>query len=161
MSLTRAPVSRGPKRIIQRNNSRIDRNTVDNTVQGITMHTVTERETLTRLILTGWALFDGTASTQRGRLLMSIFRNGQRVAPVLAIGETFDVNDPLEVLIRDSFGVTIKTAVGEIVGSRTNIDTKIQRKLMPGDLIVFEVVSSGSTAIFSWIGDCTLWLKLA
>ncbi len=152
---------RAPKRLIQRINSIVKADTVVNVEVNNALHTVLERSTLTRLRMTGNASAGGTGGDQKLAMMVSIFRNGVRVVDAISTAESLDDLEPLELLVRDVYAGHLSSNIGLINGHRIEIDTKIQRKLFPGDQIMLSLISNGSTSDFDFFVSCTMWTKLA
>ncbi len=125
------------------------------------MHTVTEAETLTRSRITGTIIYNGSADNVSMALALHILRNGNQVMDVLSTAEVLDQVEPLEVVLRDIYAGGYHTAVGVQIPIRVEIDTKSQRKMKAGDLLVLAVVANGATSQFDVRLEITNWFKLA
>jgi len=151
--------TRAPKRVIQRRFTKLVETGINN-VEGLdTIHTTGDPETLTRLRITGFVVPDGVGTIPKLHFAVSIWRNGNRVIDPLTSSAVADVVEPLELLVRDSWGGVLNTDVGVMNGIRVEIDTKIQRKLKAGDLIKTHMITNGSTSTFDAVLDITQWYK--
>ncbi len=159
MSIT--TTTRAPKRMMQRRWSLVNAPAVANVEVNNTLHSVTEKKTLTRIRITGSISPTGTNAIPKLHLAIHIERNGKRVIDNPATSENLDETEPLSLILRDVFGSNRFSDIGTMIGHRVEIDTKIQRKLDPGDLLVASMISSGSTAVFDAFLSVTNWFKLA
>ncbi len=150
-----------PKRVVQRRRNLINETALANVQINKTLRTVTEKQTLTRVRITGSVVPDGTGAAPKLAMALSIWRNGKEVIPTMTTSERLDDIEPLALILRDAWASNLNTDVGVMLGHRVEIDTKVQRKLDPGDLLVMSFISSGSTNTYEAQLEIGFWFKLA
>ncbi len=161
MSITTS-APRAPKRVMQRRYSFVRTQGFVNVIVNNTVHTVSEKKTLTRTRITGTMLYTGTANDVYAELVLSIWRNGKETIDTPVATPDLDNTEPTALILRDAYAGDDKDASGVAIPIRIDIDTKTQRKLDPGDLLQLSFVGSGGAgAEWNVAVICTQWFKLA